>query len=346
MFPEDIDDLFREKLDGHASPPGDDLWARLQATPPAGSSTDVSEERLDQLFQKGLNAHATPPRRELWERLEDEHLRPRRRRPAAWWPMAIAAAVALLLVVGGLGLWNNPGLKPAQTATVTSRPSTGQNQQNTETGSDGLLKPSIASSTGRAADEARKVENNVTPVQKNLLPQATRPADVASSAPKARTSAAGPALRHPLGTYRQPDAAAVSPQLVAGTSARPKAPATQPQAAAADESRLTQSPVVAAINTPVPAAEIVPARLVPATEVITVDVRSGAAPRPAAIVTSALAAVTEPEERRRLGGRLLQQAGHLVRGERMSLAEVTGLPETVTVRATVAGHSLTKSIQL
>jgi hypothetical protein len=104
--------------------------------------------------------------------------------------------------------------------------------------------------------------------------------------------------------------------------------------------------VVAVVNPPAPAAEIVPARLVPATEVITVDVRSGAAPRPAANVTSALAAVTEPEERRRLGGRLLQQAGHLVRGERLSLAEVTGLPETVTVRATLAGRSLTKSIQL
>jgi hypothetical protein len=57
-------------------------------------------------------------------------------------------------------------------------------------------------------------------------------------------------------------------------------------------------------------------------------------------------ATEAPSERRRLGGRLLQQAGNLVRGERVSLAEVTGLPENVTVRATVAGHSLTKSIQL
>jgi hypothetical protein len=64
-------------------------------------------------------------------------------------------------------------------------------------------------------------------------------------------------------------------------------------------------------------------------------------------LTSTMATTAEaPEERRRLGGRLLQQAGNLVRGERVSLAEAAGLPENVTVRATIAGRILTKSIQL
>ena len=124
----------------------------------------------------------------------------------------------------------------------------------------------------------------------------------------------------------------------------------------ADEQRLNTAPAVAVAPKPVPAPEIVPAvpiittpaSLASAGELITVDVRNGGnlASRPAKTTTTALAAAEPPEERRGLGGRLLRQAGHLVRGERVSLAEVTGLPENVTFRATIAGRSVSKSIQL
>jgi hypothetical protein len=67
---------------------------------------------------------------------------------------------------------------------------------------------------------------------------------------------------------------------------------------------------------------------------------------PASESTSAWASAEPATRRLRLGERLLQQANHLARGERLSLAEATGLPETVTVRATIAGRTLTKSIQL
>jgi len=56
-------------------------------------------------------------------------------------------------------------------------------------------------------------------------------------------------------------------------------------------------------------------------------------------------AETESGSRRSLGGILLRQARNVVRGDRVSLAE-TGLPETVTVEAHVAGRTLTKVIQL
>lgn len=172
---------------------------------------------------------------------------------------------------------------------------------------------------------------------------------LASTAPKARTSAPGQSPRQQTGTSRQPDAAATRSSLVAGSTPR------TPRPAAADEPRKTAETapaVAAATQTRVPAPEIVPAGAVPATglasELITVDVRTGSDPvaRPAKTVGTALAGLAEPAERRRLGGRLLQQAGNLVRGERVSLAEVTGLPENVTLRATVAGRSVTKSIQL
>ena len=57
------------------------------------------------------------------------------------------------------------------------------------------------------------------------------------------------------------------------------------------------------------------------------DVRNGAARRPSLATAVASAAAAATEERRGLGGRLLRQVGHAVRGERLSLADVTGLPD-------------------
>ncbi|WP_141765668.1 hypothetical protein, partial [Hymenobacter coccineus] len=75
MLPENIDDLFRDGLDGHATPPDPALWARLaDAADAAGAPPAADDARLDELFRTGLAAHATPPGRHLWERLEDEHL--------------------------------------------------------------------------------------------------------------------------------------------------------------------------------------------------------------------------------------------------------------------------------
>ncbi|GAB3866346.1 hypothetical protein GCM10028824_06800 [Hymenobacter segetis] len=365
MLPEDnIDDLFRRQLDGHATPPGDDLWARLQASAPQPES---HEPRLDELFQKRLAAHATPPRRELWERLEDEHLRPRQRRAAAWWPMAMAAAVLILLLAGGAGLWLGFPAKNMGGNEVAVQKGKGANTATTKPAivvTAPITKPAIVAAVPNAtaapatttpataapiSEEAVAATNAPattknpvsTSIQKNTTAQATRSLALASTASKASKLAERPSPRHPLGSNRQPDAAAPSPTLVARTTT--PAPAHTP---AADEQR--PAPVLAAnLPTPAPATVIDPARLVPAPELITVDVRNGEAPaRPARPVASALAANPEPAERRRLGGRLLHMGGQLVRGERVNLAEVTGLPENVTIQATVAGHRVTKSIQL
>lgn len=361
MPPENIDDLFREKLDGHATPPGDALWARLQAsTPPDVQNGSNSEERLDLLFHQKLSAHLTPPSREIWERLEDEHLRPTKRRAAAWWPMAMAAAVALLLVAGGAGLWLGFPFRNTQVATRTSnqpKQSTrgALTRSNTATGaqSSGAIKaernhvseqPAVAANTTPQPSKSTPLTSS----QKKTITEATRTPLVASTASKARTSTLGKSNRQQMGTSRQPDADANRSSLVAHTT--PKT--TQPTAADEPRKPADIAPVVAATATHTPAPEIVPAGTIPASgltgDLITVDVRTGSAPaaRPAKMVTTALAELAEPAERRRLGGRLLHQAGNLVRGERVSLAEVTGLPENVTLRATVAGRSITKSIQL
>lgn len=365
MHPDNIDDLFRGKLDGHETPPGDDLWARLQAQPasePAASGPSPaapSAERLDQLFQTRLHAHATPPARELWERLEDEHLRPRKRRPAAWWPMAVAAAIALLITAGGTGLWLGfPGGKAgtdavavqsgkrgsAPTAAVDSAPDATPratindapiNKAATETAQAAADAPEAVAAT-TAADAT---ENAISvPIQKNAAARATPVVASASSAPKAGKFAEGQSPRHPLESTRQPDVAAPSPSL----AARPTPDAIPARNPAADEQRPAPAPVVAQNPVPTPAVETVPANAV-----ITVDVRNGATPaRSPKTALSEVATAEVTTERRGLGGRLLQQAGHLVRGERVSLAEATGLPENVTLNATIAGRRVSKSIQL
>ncbi|WP_426059229.1 hypothetical protein [Hymenobacter sp. B1770] len=364
MSLENIDDLFRDKLDGHPTPPGDALWARLQAGPPAEPAPAATDERLDHLFQRGLNAHATPPSRELWERLEDEHLRPRKRRAAAWWPMALAAALALLLVAGGAGLWlgfpssNSPS---GNLATQQNRAMPGQATPKPQAAPTAETPAPASASEQPAAVAATSPPAPTTApdafIQKNTTSQATRPSNLASTAPNARMSAPGQSPRHLLGINRQPDAAAEKAPLVARTSARPATLPARPRHAAADEPRPTTPPVVASLSKPASAAENVPTPAAPAPslastgELITVDVRNGneSATQPskmASLAATVAAASDAPEERRRLGGRLLQQAGHLVRGERVSLAEVAGLPENVTVRATVGGRTLTKSIQL
>jgi len=381
MSTENIDDLFRRQLDGHATPPADDLWARLQAGPGAAAqpepTANATPERVDELYKERLKTHVTLPSREVWERLEDEHLRPRKRRPAAWWPMAMAAAVALLLLAGGAGLWLGfPGNGRGPAGTVASQSGSGSrlSDSNQPTAADKLAalptdysrrldKPSTAQ-TGLAATPATKATQAATGTtatarqniaqtaettisglnQKNLPARATRPAGPASSASKVGMMAQQ-SPRRPQGASRQPDAAAANPApLVARTTAPPTTPThTRP----ADE----PTPVVATTTlpapTPTPAGENVPAAsALAAATLITVDVRNGAARRPSLATAVATAAAAATDERRGLGGRLLRQVGHAVRGERISLSEVTGLPENLTLEANIVGRHVSKSIQL
>jgi len=351
MNPEDIDDLFRQKLDGHASPPADDLWARLQLPGPAAITQPAEAEPLDTLFRTGLQGHATPPRRELWERLEDEHLRPRprRRRVVAWWQYSAAAVLLLMLLAGGAGLWRGT-LGPQNNGLATNHPQTEPApQQRSAPATPSLSTPAdqeLAAATlgGVAADQA-VAQTAIEAPKKNqqiFSGQATAPQASTSSTSIATTtqSRRAAATDRAAGSHRQqPDAAAG--QLATTGKRRP---ASQP---------LTTQPIPAnQATTPATHAPAATLAMASATttelEIIEVEVRRG--PAPAALAPPVVLAVADappaPTRRRlRLGG-LLRQADHLVHGESVNLAEVTSPSETVTLHARLGGRMLSKTIQL
>ena len=329
----DFDDLFRQQLGGHATPPGPDLQRRLAELAEA--------ERLDARFRAGLGDHASLPPRAVWERLEDEHLRPRprRRRVAGWWQYSAAAVVLLLLLAGGAGLWRSArGPLPRAGAPVATQPGRAANQaRGLPAGPGRLAVPGSAIKKQLIDKEAvASTKNDVAEKnQKNVIRQATGLVLSPSSLPIAtatRPRRAAPGAQVVRGAHhptRQPDAAAGQ---LATTGGQP-APAGQ----------LLTPPVAPAASGP-PAARDNAAAAVTAfaaataeAGVIEVEVRRGPEPGPAVV------AEAPPRPRRHLGG-LLRQAGHLVRGEPVSLAEATGLPETLTLHARLGGRTLSKTI--
>ena len=344
MLPDNIDDLFHQKLDGHATPPAPDLWARLALPQADADPTDAT-------FQDGLRNHATPPRRELWERLEDEHLRPqpRRRRAVAWWQLS-AAAVLLLMLVGG-ALWSGSWRQAATGGPVASRSGHGRPATGA-TSAAPATSEATRTTTDQVTEEAATQAQNLTASQpapaaaeKNkeiFAPQATAPRSSTSSTPIARTT--------------RPRRPATAPRASTGSQpqrSRPDVAVSKPARLGERKTPASQSPTTSQPTTPVlppttsdtnaPVLAVAPPP-VAEPEVIEVEVRRGGARPTPAVAAVAEEAPAAPTRRRglRLGG-LLHQADRLVHGE---LAEATGLPETVTLQARLGGRVVSKTIQL
>ncbi|GAA4358091.1 hypothetical protein GCM10023185_23300 [Hymenobacter saemangeumensis] len=193
MRPEDIDNLFRGSLDDHAStpPPADALFARLQQA--QAEQAEPAIERLDTLYQSKLSAHVTPPGRELWERLEDEHLRPRKRRVAAWWPMAVAAVVALLLVAGGAGLLLNGRVQPAGPGELARTHTPGSKGRVVAPGAEAAASPAALATASPLAEKNRAAQATDLASASSSAPEASTarplaPATTAYPAPGKATT--------------------------------------------------------------------------------------------------------------------------------------------------------------
>ncbi|GAB3636096.1 hypothetical protein GCM10027422_16860 [Hymenobacter arcticus] len=347
MATNDLDDLFRQQLDGHATPPGPGLQQRLAELAEA--------ERLDTLFRTGLGGHASQPRRELWERLEDEHLhpRPRRRRVVAWWQYSAAAVLLLTLLAGGAGLWRGQlGRLAGTVATATTNPRPAASATAAQPGAPSRQVLSTLTLEAQIIDN-KSIAGNKTSIskknQENVTRQATAPPLSPSSHPIAtitrpRRPATAPQVAssiHP--TTRRPDAA--TGQLA--TTGGRKAPVDQLCTTSQEAPTTIGSPAAPRDNAALAVAAFT-AATAPA-GVIEVDVRRGPeTARPTAAPAAAVVAEAAPQRRPRLRlGGLLRQADHLVHGEAVSLTEATaGLPETLTVHARLGGRTLSKTIAL
>lgn len=328
---DNLDDLFRQQLGQHASPPGPDLQRRLAELAEA--------ERLDALFRTGLGGHASQPRRELWERLEDEHLRPqpqRRRRVVAWWQLSAAAVLLLALLAGGLwqgGYWQQPdGLasRPRRTAPGDARPGKGpvapglasQPQAASPTLAQAAAPQAVAQPTTALAEKKPKSFSG----QATARTTSSSSPSIATTIRPRRAATANRAVKSAQSLRQQPDAA--TGQLA--TTGRRNSPVSQSLPPTPEVPATRPSPPLVAMTSPA--------------EVVEVEVRRGAEPsRPAPVVAAAEPAPSR-RPRLRLSG-LLRQADHLVHGEPVSLAEATGLAETVTVQARFGGRVVSKTVQ-
>ncbi|WP_426492073.1 hypothetical protein [Hymenobacter sp. 102] len=236
----------------------------------------------------------------------EAEIRPRKRRPVLW---LAAASVALLTLLGGLWWTLQNGAGP-------------QNGR-----------PELAATTPRRA--AASTSSTFSQPQATPTPTVpSSPSEAPATEPTAAVATAAPTVKTPSEGV-QPD-----PVLVARRPSRPRASTLRqdvaqvtPEPAAPQQLPATPEPLAPAQALAQAPTEL-PARTVAATGPIEVEVRPAAAP----------AAPVAPARRPRLVA-LLRQARNVVQGEKVSLT-AAGLPETVTVQARVAGHTLTKVIQL
>ena len=285
----------------------------------------MQPEDIDKLFRERLAGHAPTPPAFVWAEIEAE-LHPAKRRPTMW---LAAAAVALLTLLGGAWwLLSGSGLNPAGRPELAATAPAGQN----------AVAPAA---TDAAATQAQPGIS--TNPEKNTVAQAT-PAVAPSSSPS-EAAATAPARRPAIVVATTVPASAARPGGVQPGPATDRQPSAPALAAASGSPANGLAPVKALAPTltdlPEPTLTTghrpatLPTRAVAFTGPIEVEVRPGAEPE---VMTA------EPARR---GGLLsvLRQARHVVKGEPVNLAE-TGLPESVTVQARLAGHTLTKTIQL
>ncbi|OWP64037.1 hypothetical protein CDA63_06115 [Hymenobacter amundsenii] len=266
----------------------------------------MQPEDIDKLFRERLAGHAPTPPAFVWAEIEAE-IQPAKRRPIMW---LAAAAVALLTLLGGAWwLLSGSSLNPAgRPELAATAPATSATPE----------KNTVAQATPALAPTSSLPEAAATA-------PARRPATVVATTASASAARPGGVQPGP-GPDRQPSV----PALVAasGSPANGLAPV---KALALTPTDLPE-PALTAVHRPA----TLPTRVVAFTGPIEVDVRPGAEPEQALAAGPA-----------RRGGLLsvLRQARNVVKGDPVDLT-ATGLPESVTVQARIAGRTLTKTIQL
>lgn len=308
----------------------------------------MQPEDIDKLFRAKLEQHATPPPPSLWYDLQEQLEPEEKKRRGGFWMAIAAAITLLLVAGGGWLVWQGqlPGAGVGNGGTLASRPApAGPNQAAngpiapaTTNGADfGTEAPrntpadaaSVAANTpaAAAAEAAEKIE-------KTAPGQATVDSRSASTPQQRQLLARTGSAAAPRETAR-PETPAQRLAEAAEAAAQQSAVAAQP---------VTAPGLVPATANSLTAAEPAGA---PAPALGTIEVEVRQHPEPAVALAAAPEANDAPGRTRPSVRGVLRQVRRLAQGEKPDLTEV-GLPANpaLTLQARVAGHTLSKTIAL
>ena len=344
----------------------------------------MQPDDIDKLFREGLRGHRTTPPRALWERLEDELHPPKaRKRAVAWWPMALAASLVLLVLAGG-GLWNGwlrPGRGPELAgASQPASPDAGAKAApatpaRTAAGpAPGVSRPNASAGPAVAAGPAKPREaRRETPAAAAKTARQPVVAQVETAAAKSDGNAVrgGQSAKNGLAPRLRATSRPVAEVAATSLKKIPARQATRPAPTASTPLnaglgvRQPEKPLPTTLAPePQPAASIVvatatttpatPSALASPAAVIEVDVRRGGGPALARLAgalvpTMSPAEATASPGRRRFGGRLGRQfdgvLGQADRVVRTARQSLNSLPN-VTVEAHLGERTVSKTLML
>ncbi|OON69513.1 hypothetical protein [Hymenobacter sp. CRA2] len=307
----------------------------------------MQPEDIDKLFRAKLEQHATPPPPSLWYDLQEQLEPEEKKRRGGFWMYAVAAAVTLLLVAGGGWLmWQSRLNGPAAgTGTLATHPTPNRTGAGLAT-KTAPATPAAPNATPNADFEA-EAANGSGPEATALAARTattTSPAQQVKKSASAQATDALPAAsthQQPQLLARTERRAAARRE-----TDQPEAPdfrAAEPRPS--ESQAVAVQPVPASVPAPTMTA-LVPANAAVATApsmgTIEVEVRQ----QPANVVALADANDTPGRTRPSVRG-VLRQVRRLAQGERPDLTEVgLPSNPALTVQARVAGHTLTKTIAL
>ncbi|RAK70128.1 hypothetical protein [Hymenobacter edaphi] len=308
----------------------------------------MQPEDIDKLFRAKLEQHATPPPPSLWYDLQEQLEPEEKKRRGGFWMAIAAAITLLLVAGGSWLVWQHQPLGPGNAGPLASGTTTGGPGQPRPAEAPATTTPTAPSTPADAdfgVDST--VRMPLDPATIAARPAAAPTAEEAAknSANPAATQAT--VTPRPASTHQQQQLLARTERAAAPrTSDRPEKPVFQPtdEHSVADvRQAVAAQPAPAQTTASLTPAAPAGAPSLPA-GAIEVEVRQ----HPEQAVALAPAAAAEAPGRTRPSVRgVLRQMRRVAQGEKPNLAEV-GLPTNpaLTLQARVAGHTLTKTISL
>ena len=313
MTPEELDKLFKDKLEANNTPLPAGLWSRLEEK----MQEKPLQEPVDDFFRTRLNNYepAMPPA--LWNKLEQRMQGGSEEKVRPLWMWYAAACIALLLSVAGLWQFNRQATSGTEIA--LQQPAQTIEQPNTDTTTPA---PAAIENTATAAPEQS--------VKQEAVVNTEAPANTATGRSEVQKA-------NPVGAKRTPPAAN-RPKRSESVLPAQEAPQLA-QAQPVEAGRNDQPPVSATPEQPKQQSQLAQAEPQRYNQV-TVDL----------IMTSEPAAESpvdmgQEQPREHIAKRVAKQLWNIKKGEKPNLQEL-GLASSYTMQVQAKQHTLTKTINL